>query len=215
MMDQTLQPYHQYFAMNGGAQRSITTALQTAALLQMGSPAQKAQAIAGLINQFGVDVPTVDNLLTGEDIPQEQQVTSQVQQAVQQAVAPYQEYFRSAQTQQVQNQQRMSEQAATELGEFSSSHEFYNDVAGLMADILDLGSARGQEVSLEDAYTQACAMTPEVSQVMQMRQNSQNLTQKRKAASTVSGPPSGEKPVNKPTTIRGALEAAMSEHTGM
>ena len=38
-MDESLAPYQQYFAMNGGAGQTLQTLLQTGAILQMGSPA--------------------------------------------------------------------------------------------------------------------------------------------------------------------------------
>src|SRR6056297_2018800 len=65
-MDKTLAPYQQLFAMNGGPQNTIPGLLQTASVLQMGAPAQKAQIVAQLVKQFGVDVRALDNALVGQ-----------------------------------------------------------------------------------------------------------------------------------------------------
>ena len=192
-MDKTLAPYSQYFQMNGGAPKAINEALQTAALLQMGSPIQKAQATAQLIKQFGVDISALDNLLVGEAPPPEAQQAHQLEQMLQQRLAPYQQQMQQFQQMQQMQVQQAQQSVNSEIDNFAAdpAHEFYHDVRADMADILDMAANRGQTLSLQDAYDRAVAMNPELQRIVQSRQQKQALQSKRKAASSVAGAPGG------------------------
>jgi cytochrome c556 len=209
-MDRMLAPYSQYFAINGGAPKAIGEALQTAALLQQGSPVQKAQAAAQLIKQFGVDISTLDSLLVGEAPPEAAQVQSQVQQAVQQAVAPYQQQMASMQQAQQATMQRAQQEVYSEVDAFGAdpAHEFYHDVKLDMADIMDLAAQRGLQLSLKDAYDRACTMNPEIQRIVQNRRSQQSLQSKRRAASSVGGAPAGDAAGAPPASLRGAIADA-------
>jgi hypothetical protein len=207
-MDDVLKPYESLFTTNGGPQNTIKALLSTGATLQMGSPMQKVNMVAQIIKEFGVDVPTLDQVLVGEQPEQPpagdpQYVQQVVQQAVQQAVAPYQQ----AQQQAVQQSQQ---QVQNELVTFATNpkNEFYHDVKLDMADILDLAAQRGLELSLEDAYERACLMNPEVSRVMNSRTQQQQVQRKRRASVSVSGSPAGPGAAPDPANLRGAIEAA-------
>jgi hypothetical protein len=192
-MDQTLAPFQQYMQMNGGPQKSIQGLLQTGASLQMGSPAQKAQLVANLIQQFGVDISTLDNMLVGKAPPQEAQANHAIDQRIQQAVAPYQNMMNQFQQSQQQQAQMNQQQVNNEVTAFSQNpaNEFYNDVRGDMADILDMASSNNREMSMQEAYDRACRMNPEVFKVSQTRQSAQNMDKKRSASSSIHGTPSG------------------------
>jgi hypothetical protein len=212
-MDKALAPYQQFLAVNGSSpSESIKSVLQTASLLQMGSPAQKAQATVQLIKNFGVDVSAVDQLLVGEN-PEQLQQQDRVHQAVQQAVAPYQQMMQQWQQSQQAQQAQLQNQVGQEINQFASDpkNEFYMDVRNDMADLMDLAAQRGQEMSLEEAYRRACAMNPQVAQVMESRKAAQQLESKRRAATSVAGSPGGTPSANAPTSIRAALAAAWDD----
>jgi hypothetical protein len=183
VMDQVLGPYQQYLQMNGGAGSAIQGLLQSGATLQMGSPAQKAETVARLIGQYGVDITALDNILVG----QAPAAVDPVQSQIQEAVAPYQQFMQ--QFQQNQNNQQQQAQAAvvTEVDQFGGANEFYKDVRGYMADIMDMATNRGQTMTMDQAYTQACKLHPEISKIMDTRAASAALVPKRKAASSISG----------------------------
>jgi len=124
-MDQVLQPYQQLFAMNGGAPNVLPGLLQTASVLQMGTPQQRAGRIADLIKQFGVDIRMLDEVLVGQ-APKD----DPVQRAVNEAVAPYQQHMEQLQRQQAQQQQYEQQQVGQEISQFAADprNEFYNDV---------------------------------------------------------------------------------------
>jgi hypothetical protein len=192
-MDHQLQPYQQYFAMNGGAGQSIKTALETASTLQMGTPQQRAQTVANLIQQFGVDIDALDSMLVGEAPSQESQQQYSVQQAVQQAVAPYQQQMTQMAQRQEYEQQQIRQNAVDEVGSFSNDrkNEFYHDVKMDMADLMDMAQARGINLTMQDSYDRACRMNPEISRIMASRVGNASVQNKRRAASSVVGSPGG------------------------
>ena len=201
-MDRVLQPFNQLFAMNGGPAQTLPGLLQTASILQMGAPQQKAKMVADLIKQFGVDIGTLDSMLVGEAPQQnpEDQVSKIVDQRMQQFIQQQQE---------AQNRQQMGV-VNSEIEQFSTDpkNEFYRDVRGDMADLLDLAAKRGQSMSLSDAYQKACAMNPQISQILASRTSSQSAAQKRSAASSISGSPGGPGGSPEAQDIRSALELA-------
>lgn len=203
-MDQTLAPYQQLFAINGGAAQTLPGLLQTASVLQMGSPQQKAQQVAALIKQFGVDIQTLDGMLVGEAPPQEVQQQQQIDQIVNQRIQQYE------QAQQQQRRQQHMHQVQDELQQFASNpqNEFYNDVKADMADILDMAANRNQDMTLEQAYQKAVALHPQISQIMSARQSQQSVSQKRQAASSISGGPGGSPQSAAPNSTRAAIEEA-------
>lgn len=201
-MDKVLSPYSQFFAMNGGPGQTIPGVLQTASVLQMGSPIQKAQTVAQLIKQFGVDVSTLDGLLVGEQ-PQADP-NQMVAQLVDQRLQAFQ------QQQQAQQAQRAQQAIGSEIDQFSNDpkNEFYNDVSGDMADLLEVTANRGQAMTLQEAYERACAMNPQVSQILAARKAQSSVNTKRKAAVSVTGSPGGPGTSEAPNSLRSALEQA-------
>ena len=200
-MDRVMAPYSQFFAMNGGAAQTIPGVLQAASVLQMGSPQQKAQTVAGMIKQFGVDIQTLDSLLVGE---QPQQQGPDINQLVDQRLQQYH---------QQQHQQQLAQQQQgiqTELQQFASdpNNEFYNDIKMDMADIIEMAANRGQQLTLKEAYDRACMMNPQISQILSSRQSQAAVNTKRRAAVSVSGAPGGPGGTEAPTDIRSALEHA-------
>ena len=203
-MDRTLAPYSQLFAMNGGPQNVMPGLLQTASILQMGSPQQKAQTLANLVKQFDVPIDHLDSALVGETI--EANPNDQIQRAIQQAMAPYQQYMMS--------QQRAQQgQIQSDLQNFASdpANEFYNDVRNEMADILEVYAKQGREITLKDAYNRACMMRDDIRALIEARSNRQASASRRAAASSVSGSPGAPPGPKEPDSLREAIELAWSE----
>lgn len=209
-MDRALAPYQQYLQMNGGAQQSLQTLLQTGSGLQMGSPIQKAEIVASLINQFGVDVQTLDGMLSGNGAPPEMQQQNQVQQQVQAALAPYRQMMAQQQQQQQHQQQQAVGAVNNELSTFSQSpeNEFYGDVRMQMADILDLASNRGHNMGLKEAYDTACQLSPEIKKIIDGRSTAASAQSRRRAGSSIHGSPGGPGGSAAHNSMRNAIEEA-------
>lgn len=201
-MDRALAPFGQLMSMNGGPQNVLPGLLQTASQLQFGTPQQKAGMVANLIKQFGVDIQALDHILVGEQPPEgqppQQNIQEQINQAVQQAMAPM------YQQQQAGQQQRI----ASEIDEFAQKAEFWGDVQGDVADIMEISANQGRQVSLEEAYNRACMMRDDIRQILDARKSQQAVQQRKPAAVSVSGAPSGDTAPPAPQTIAEHLSAA-------
>jgi hypothetical protein len=207
-MDSALKPFEQYLGMNGG-NAHIGDLLRTGAGLQMGSPIQKAEQIAGLISQFGVDINTLDGILSGNGASAPVQQQDAVQKAVEAALQPYQEMMQKSHQREQASEQQSQQQVSNEITTFSSdpANEFYNDVRQDMADILDAGAKHGTEMTLKQAYDRACLIHPEISSVITARNAQQDIGAKRNAASSISGTRSGVNTSIPTGSIRDTIDA--------
>jgi hypothetical protein len=199
--------------------------MATAARLRTAPAPDLANVVAGIIKQFGVGrfgnsfIEQLDAALVGE-VPQMDPQVMAVQQAVQQQMAPVQQFINQFQQAQAQQQQRVAQEAQGEVQNFLSQAEFANDVREDMADLMEVAQRRGRELTLQEAYRQACLTNPQVRAVLEARSKAaggQRLTtaaQKAKSAAvSVTGSPAMGSPT--PTTapdIRGAIEAALAAH---
>jgi hypothetical protein len=212
---QVAEPFREFIAAEGSD--PVTAAhnmFQTAAQLRVGTPGQKAQLIAHLVNQFGVDVQLLDRSLAGQGIPQQAMQPQQPlhdprldQLLAARAVA------RAAKDAEVQAN------ADQEVASFGEGHEFFEDVREVMADLVESAQRRGQNLSLEQAYEKACRIDDGISAILSQRAQAQAAatTQQRtaaarRAASSVRGNPAGAPPSDgSALSRREAILAAMDE----
>ena len=212
-MTNVMRPYQQLFAMTGqNPPQLVGTLLQTAAILHSGAPSQKAQAIASIVKQYGVDINELDSALVGSAPPKNQQtdINTLVDERLRQMQANQQSAY---QTQ--QNQQRGGE-VAKEIQAFAQNpaHEFYEDVRGDMAEWMEMSSRSTnpafKNMTLKQAYDKACENHPEISQILATRASTGSVNRKRKASSSVHGTRGGDGSVAAPAgTIRSALMHAI------
>ncbi len=209
-MDQTLAPYQQFFQVNGGAGQTIEGLLQTGSVLQMGTPQQKAQTVANIIKQFGVDITALDGMLVGEAPPQEMQAQQHVQNMINQQLQPMQQQLQQYQQREMQEQQAMQAEMGNTIQQFANdpANEFYSDVSAQMADLLDMAGNRGQNMSLEDAYRTACMTHPQISEIMKRRVDQSQVDQRKQAASSIHGTRGG---AGGAATGKSSIEQALND----
>lgn len=222
-LQSVIRPYEMFIkAENSNPLQAIDNLMATAARLRTGTAPELAGMVAGIVKQFGVGrfgqqfIEQLDQALVGE-IPKGDAVQSQVQQVLQQQLAPMQQFMSQFQQQQQVAQQRAQQEAASEVQSFISQAEFGEDVREEMADIMEVSQRRGREVSLQDAYRQACLVNPRVRAALEGRaraQGAQQVTgaaQRAKAAAVqvTGGPAPG--PKADPTDVRSAIEAAIAQ----
>tara|TARA_R110000737_G_scaffold108221_6_gene140954 strand:+ start:1329 stop:2393 length:1065 start_codon:yes stop_codon:yes gene_type:complete len=196
--------------------QAVQGLFDTVANLRMGNPVQKAQIVAGLIDSFGVDIRALDSQLSGS-MPDPDDPSSRIDELVNQRLAPYQEHLQQMEYQKTQQTQQVQQQATQEVQSFADSGqaEFLNDVRNDMADLIDAAYRRGVNMPMQEAYQKACAVHPQISQVMQQRAKQQQITggnnsmqSKRLAASSITGSRAG---VNTPSgnmSIRDTISSA-------
>ena len=213
---ESIQPYEGMFRAQGvDATTGIGNVLQTAAQLQMGTPQQRAQAVAGLIEQFGVDISALDDLLVGT-IPAASQATPEVTQ-LQQQIAQMQQYIQGQQGQQSQARQQQQQTIQTETNDFLEANEFAKDLRGVMADFMDVAERNGQSMTLKDAYSRAMSTRPDIQEIVANRAktttNQRAVTNARRAGVSVPQAHGTGGPTAAPTTQREALLDAWDNHS--
>jgi hypothetical protein len=218
----TIQPYEGFIrAENSNPLQAIDNLMSTAARLRTGTAPELAQLVAGLVNQFGVGrfgngfIQALDAALAGQSPVLDPQQAA-MEQVLNQRLAPVQQMLTQFQQAQVVQQQRVAQQAQSEVEQFLSRAEFGNDVREDMADLMETASRRGQNLSLADAYKKACLMNDRVMSVLKARKQAQGAQQTtqaaqraRAAAVSVSGAAPKGAMQQQPTDVRSAIEAAI------
>lgn len=163
-----IQPYEAMIRGDGSTpDRAIASLLRSAYVLRTASPQQKTELIMQIAQQYGADL----SQFQGQRQPAEgQQDLSQVQQMVQQLVAPHLQRIQSWEQQQTQAQQaqsmQMEQEIQSQIEAFQSAtnedgtpkHLYFENVRPLMSAYF----ANGQAKDLEQAYDMACWANPEV-----------------------------------------------------
>jgi hypothetical protein len=209
----------------GDAMTAVTNLLAVERQLFTGTPGAKAQLIANMIQQFGIDIRTLDNLLVGQPAPQEVQQQTAIERLLEQKLQPLQQFIQSQQQREQQQVRQVEEQAVHTVESMALDPKFpyFDEVRQDMADLIETASRRGIYLSLEQAYTKAVRMNDDTYQATSVRTESQAATsaamqahqaaQKAKGASvSVSGNPSGGSPgvVSDPSNLRGTIESLWS-----
>jgi hypothetical protein len=219
--NQMIAPYRSVMAAEGTNDPivAVQNLMQTATTLRLGTPMQKADLIARLINVYGVDVQTLDGLLSGQANPQVQE-QDRIERLLQERLAPYQQFMQEQQSYRQQQTGQLQSEAARAIDAFMASPEaeFASDpeVAATMADLLDVASRRNRSMSMKEAYTQACNMNPEISKILAQRTAALkapvDINRAKNAASSVVGGPMGGGPATSGSSIRDSILAAMDRN---
>lgn len=220
-----LAPFQAMIRAEGGNDvTAVRSLLQTAYHLRTANPQAKAQMVAQMILQHGIDPNLLDQSLAAAlQGRQAQPQNDPTMSYVQQQLKPIQDFFGQLQQRQQQVEQDLSRQVQTDLATFAADpkNEFYADVSPIMGDILATATANGMQMSLQDAYTRATLAHPSISTIVMNRQMSQRGAQQtaatRRARNASASLPSGGAPSGaadagtKPANRRSALEAAWEQ----
>lgn len=185
--------------------------MRVAATLRTGGKQQRAQAMAHLIQNYDIDIEALDSALAGvvpdQNTQQEQErINELVQQQLQQQLQPMQQYL---QQQQQQQYMQVQQQVNQDIEAFARDKPYFDEVAGLMADYIELATAQGRQVTYAEAYERACMAHPQVAQKL-LEEHTAHLAPKP-AASSLSGKPRGSQQQPPPTDLRASLEAAFEQ----
>lgn len=135
----------------------INELLNQGRVLWDGSPEDKAKTVAKIISDCQVDVSILDQVLSSQMKAKQDPTVSFVQELLQKELAPIKaslgQQFQPAQQPQPVNQVETA--VMTELEQFANAHPYFFDVKDDMADIMEMAAKRGQNLTLEDAYTRA------------------------------------------------------------
>ena len=205
--------------------RSIGGLLSSAALLRTGGASQKAELVASLISDFGVDLEVLQDRLVerfqrsggqpgaGAPRPQGGEVRDP---RVDQLLA-------DRERERVEAERREEDRVVREVESWGRDKEFFQVLRHDMGVLVALERERGADLSLQEAYDRAALHHPEVSKVLEQRRaveraNSAQAesTRARRAGSSVRPEPAPRAPAAKreASTLREDIEASLSDLEG-
>jgi len=194
----TIQPYLARLQSAGAPPlQAIQNLLAADHLLSTAPKAQKAQYLAKLINDYGVDILELDAALTGKE-PVDP-VASRVETLLQQRLAPYQQFMQTQQQREqlaAQQENQKIQVAVNQMGQMTDKFPHFDQVRNEMADAIEIYSKRGVYLSLEEAYNKAVAMDPDLSkqganlmQTQQLQAANKRAQRALNASASVGGAP--------------------------
>ncbi|TXH51663.1 MAG: hypothetical protein E6Q97_17915 [Desulfurellales bacterium] len=216
---ETIRPYEARIrGLNATPMQAVGELLKVDHLLSTAPPQMRAQKMARLIKDYGVDIVMLDSALAGE-APDLQ--VSQLQQLLDQRLQPLQQFMLQQAQQQEQAAQQRQYQVANEVqAMMANTAQFphFEQVREDMADILEVSSRRGTPLSLVDAYARACALNSLNGPMSSQRTTAQQADQKAKqalaASSSVKGAPNGSPSKAQGDSLRDTIEAAFAQQQG-
>ena len=197
----TIEPYRSSLMASNitNPMDAVGGMLQTDHALRHGSATDKAETIVALMKNYNVDVQTLDQALSGAQAPQQPGPNNDVKSYLDQRLQPLDQMMSQQRAAEVYQNQQVQMEARRSVGEFGQNKEFFADVRGQMADIIEMKAARGQACSYDEAYNMACNLNPEIKSVMDNRAKEQQIMEtntrtagKRNAAVSIMGHKSGE-----------------------
>ena len=165
---QTVQPYMARIQSLGAQPlQAVGELLKSDHILSTAPPQQRAQFMAKMITDYGVDIQALDSALAGKAQPES--MDTRVEQLLQQRLAPFQTYLQQQQQREQAAAQRERDTLNTSIEQMQSDtakYPHFDTVREDMADLIEIQAKRGVYLPLDQAYTRAIAMNPEVSQVV-------------------------------------------------
>ena len=220
---QMIQPHASRYAPTGMTPlQVVNNLLQADQLLSTAPQAQKAVFMAKLINDYGIDLATLDAALSGDDPSREPQ--SQLESLIDRKLQPLQEFVQTAQQRRQQAEQQEYSQQAQHIQAMANDDQNFPHmqlVAAEMADLMEVSARRRVYMTPEEAYKRAVAMNPQAQAAEQGREGQQRArvahdaaTRSLGASLSVSGSPAGLKQTVAPNDLRGTIEAAWAQAQG-
>lgn len=172
--DQAIQPFMGFIAAERSDPiKATVNMMQTAAMLRTGTPIQKAELVAGVIKQFGIDLQTLDGLLAGQ-VPNPNDPAQAFERLLNQRLGPIQQKLQTYEQRERQVLQELDQEVDQELSDFAGAHEFYDDVKDIMADMMEVDQRRGGNMSLTQAYERATLLSDPVRLTLEKRRTGQS-----------------------------------------
>lgn len=199
--DEVVQPFLPFIAARQSTpMKAFHGLMTTAARLTTGSPVQKAQVISEIMDNYGVDVKSLDEFLTGKI--KGTGVSPGAGHRNDNAPPPWAQplfnFMSEAQKDRQTREQKIKDAAAAELAEFEKK-PFFSDLEPDIGLLMQHAAAQGRHMTMQQAYDKARKMNPEVDKILTQREraaaakvaqmNGNSVDKARAAASAVKGSP--------------------------
>ena len=188
----TVQPYMARINAVGDPMKAVQNLLQADHLLSTAPKQQRATIIAQLINDYGVDIETLDGVLAGR-VQAVDPVQSKVDQLLQQRLAPYEAYIQQQRQAEAARAQQETQGLALTIQQMAQDpkYPYFEKVRGDMADIIELSTRKNMPITIEQAYNKAIQLDPEINKASAAALANAKAQRAKKASSLVGGAPSG------------------------
>lgn len=173
-MRQVIEPYRMLIEAEGGTpERAVASLLRTAAIFRVGTPEQKLQSIAGIAQQYGIDLRGLVAQPNGQPNPNPQPQTFR-DPRVDQILAQQQRT-------EAERQQRTQAEMETTVNRWMNevdaqgnpTRPYISDVIGemsaLIPQIKDANPSLTNAQALEEAYNRAIWAHPEIRTLLQQK----------------------------------------------
>jgi phage baseplate assembly protein W len=219
---EVIRPYEARMrSLNIEPMAAIDELLKADHLLTTSNPTKKAQLVATIIKEYGVDIRELDNVLSGE--PVGDPVADKIEQLVQQRLQPFQQFVQGQAQAAARARAAEQQQIAHTVETMASDPRFphFGAVRNIMADIVEAAGNRGLAMPLEEAYKRAVAVyDPRLAVAQSQPQPSaaaaanQRAQRALNASVSVGGAPMGAPAAGKAGDLRSTLEAAFESVSG-
>lgn len=219
----TVQPYaHLIRAQNSTPLQAVNNLMQTAAGLTTGTQPQKAAILAEIIQNYGVDIQVLDDVLSKRQIQQPGAAPAALPAPVAEALRPITQFMTQQEQIRAQHIQQVQQQAEQVVSEVADQLPFFEDLREDMADLMETAAARGRIMTLQQAHVAAVNMNPEIKKILdqraraaRVRQDPNKINRARRAGASIKGAPNGSaQGSGKPTSRRAALLEAWDDAAG-
>ena len=221
---EVVRPYQAHLQNYGKPLEAIANLLQVEYALNASPPVAKAQLMAKLIKDYGIDIKELDSALAGE---QADPVKSSLEQLLEQKLSPIQTFMQRQQELDSARQQRVRNDAAAEvekMGDDPATYPHFEEVREDMADVIEMNARRGRYLTPVQAYQLAVNMnpawaaegtvTPAAAQQQQLSASDARAQKALQASASVKSQPSSTPMhVNNADSLRGTIESAFEQVT--
>jgi DNA-binding ferritin-like protein len=192
-------------------------------ILSSAPPRERAQRMAKLISDYGIDIAELDSALSGKAADP---VETRVETLLKSRLEPFNAYLQQQQQREQQERQLQEQTVAETVNKMAqdAKYPYFERVRSTMADLIEFAAAKGQTLTIDSAYNRAVVLDPDINQEITAQRTSQNAaalladsTAKAKralnASVSVSGSPTGSatgspSPADRRATIEAAFSAA-------
>jgi len=224
---EVIRPYEAHIMAYGKPLEAIANLLQVEHFLATAPPTQRAQQMAKLIKDYGIDIRELDSALAGEG-PTDP-TKSAIEQLLEQKLSPIQNFIQQQQELDRMRENRTRSDAAMEVEKMAEdpvTYSHFEEVRGDMADLIELNAKRGRYLTPVQAYDMAVRMNPawaaegqvappaDAQQQQLQTGNARAEKALQASASVKSQPSSAPTHVNNAESLRGAIESAFDHVSG-
>jgi len=224
---ETIRPYEAHMMAHGRPLDAIANLLRAEFFLSSAPPVQRAQYMAKLVRDYGIDIRELDSALAGE-APSDP-VRAQLEQLLEQKLSPLQTFISQQQQLARFQEQRVQSEATSTIETMAgdtAQFPHFEEVREDMADVIEMNARRGVYLTPAQAYDRAVMMNPTWaaegqrarpvdSQLQQAQVLNDRASKALQASSSVKSlPTSSPAHVAISDDLRGTIEAAFSQVSG-